>query len=729
MNKQAKPLVVLYGYSPQADTMTFLGRDNEITFKLPEEIEIIQAMLKHCSGRKTWEEILKIEKIDPELFWFLAEFLEENEIVVNGSDAHKIFHEDSSNPLRFSNFLTVSQIGELVEVRAQPNFGGVSVGLSAKHTAFGELCSDRRSVRSFSDESIDFLTLGTFLSAIYGVDKNRPTPSAGQIYALEVYLIAMTSTAELPRGIYWFNSINKSLVKKDLNFTDDEIAFAMNTNLVDSAQYIICIAANIDRISKKYSNRAYRFANIEAGHICQNAYLSATELGLGITSYGGFLDKHLKALISDYSLNMQPLITMMLGYEGDPDKQPVDYGTLCAQLNEELVGDKKPIEWVGCRPIAQGSLQLPKFCSNAKYRIVDPNLGGKDMEQDMFGLGMASSDSEANVKSIAEAYERYVASVIRFDIKSKASDLSSQWLNPDELAPMSNSAKERYGIADFSAHQEIEWAQGYRYSSGEKVLAPLDYIHYPISTKTINRNLIYSSSSSGVAAFTDYQTAIRKAVYELVERDALAVLWYSKKEGTTIPKDFIPPDINKRVKYWEMNGWEVRFVNITLDSSPVVMALIGSEHKYPCFSAGASSCDNYLDAIKKAWDEAEILMWGWKKRHLKKKRLPEDVITPLDHGRLYFLSHYYERISWLFNFKEKYPDDLDATVNPLEKFDPVIFDLTIPEYSTIKVVRAISEKLMPISFGYMSEHFGHRRLTDLGLAWNESVPAFPHFLA
>jgi hypothetical protein len=58
----------------------------------------------------------------------------------------------------------------------------------------------------------------------------------------------------------------------------------------------------------------------------------------------------------------------------------------------------------------------------------------------------------------------------------------------------------------------------------------------------------------------------------------------------------------------------------------------------------------------------------------------------------------------------------------------VVVDLT-PEGVTggLQVVRVLSEKLIPINFGYGSEHRGHPRMAMVGCSWGEEYPSIPHF--
>ena len=72
---------------------------------------------------------------------------------------------------------------------------------------------------------------------------------------------------------------------------------------------------------------------------------------------------------------------------------------------------------------------------------------------------------------------------------------------------------------------------------------------------------------------------------------------------------------------------------------------------------------------------------------------------------------------------------IDFSYN-LNCFKPIVVDITPQKHRCgLTVVRVLSEKLMPINFGYGTEHYGHPRVTELQLRWSWMYPAIPHFFA
>ena len=67
------------------------------------------------------------------------------------------------------------------------------------------------------------------------------------------------------------------------------------------------------RSLKKYRDRGYRYALIEAGHIGQNIGLACAAVGLGSCAIGGFLDIELAQLLKlDVELEL-PVYALTVG--------------------------------------------------------------------------------------------------------------------------------------------------------------------------------------------------------------------------------------------------------------------------------------------------------------------------------------------------------------------------------------------------------------------------------
>ncbi|MDP2815731.1 MAG: YcaO-like family protein, partial [Rectinemataceae bacterium] len=317
-------------------------------------------------------------------------------------------------------------------------------------------------------------------------------------------------------------------------------------------------------------------------------------------------------------------------------------------LTKQLVGKDKAIEFVTLFHPHDGKYRLPRIEAEAKYRPLNDEIP----DSECLGSGTAVTSDEARVKALAEAYERYISGVVRIDKISPATKLDTSWLDPRKIVPLQPFVFERYGLAEFNPDADWQWVSGKRYNSGETVMVPVDLVFYPLSQNQLGRVRCFSSTSSGVAVHTDQGIAIEKALLELIERDAIAVTWYAKRKVSALPVSALPDDVLLRTRHWIRKGWRVKFLDLTLDSVPVVMSIIYSPERYPCFIAGAAASFNWQTAITKAWDEAEIMLFNIRRRKRVKPVQPQDVQSPLDHGNIYFRGENLNQVKWLLDAEE-----------------------------------------------------------------------------
>jgi len=102
-------------------------------------------------------------------------------------------------------------------------------------------------------------------------------------------------------------------------------------------------------------------------------------------------------------------------------------------------------------------------------------------------------------------------------------------LGPDRLPLFSAEqyAQPEFPYVPFTADTPLRWIEGTELLSGESVLVPAQlvlmyYMRHP------QELLIGYPTSGGLAFHTDREQAILHAIYEVIERDAINVSWYSR---------------------------------------------------------------------------------------------------------------------------------------------------------------------------------------------------------
>jgi SagB-type dehydrogenase family enzyme len=163
----------------------------------------------------------------------------------------------------------------------------------------------RRSIRRYSGEALTLEELAYLLWCTQGIKEShepyatfRTVPSAGGRHAFETYL-QINRVSGLPSGLYRYLAFSHRLLLLDPDpgmagcLADACLGQAM---VKDSAVTFIwsCV---IYRMSWRYSERAYRLVHLDAGHVCQNLYLAAEQIGCGVCAIGAFDDEIMAGLL------------------------------------------------------------------------------------------------------------------------------------------------------------------------------------------------------------------------------------------------------------------------------------------------------------------------------------------------------------------------------------------------------------------------------------------------
>lgn len=175
-----------------------------------------------------------------------------------------------------------------------------------------DLLNTRRSVRSFSSCPLTLEEVSALLWAAYGKNQwgRKTSPSAGALYPLVIYIVA-GNVQNLEQGVYGYDSPRHRLcnvLNKDVR---RQLAHAaLSQTFIQEAGVVFVITARYEVTTSKYGKRGVRYVHIEAGHVGQNIYLEATNLGLGTVAVGAFDDQKVKEVLG---IEEEPLYIMPVG--------------------------------------------------------------------------------------------------------------------------------------------------------------------------------------------------------------------------------------------------------------------------------------------------------------------------------------------------------------------------------------------------------------------------------
>jgi len=694
-NKSMRPLLVVPAI-PKDNGIKFVMPKHDITLE-PDIAPTAWKILELCNGVATIKEILKqIKDVDASFIKGFINDLQALDVIIDSRQLYLWFHSISNNPDIYPSDMKAEEIIKHTNSARMPTKKGKIFKFEKNFKSeLLKLQNLRSSCRSFSDEGLSINEVGQILDVGYSFDRHA-VPSAGNLYPMKIFVIATKDQKDFPAGYYEYDNENNNLILFNESPDEHKIHYALNdVEMPFGAPIVFIIAADAHRQPCKYSNRGYRFMNIEAGEIAQNISLAAVEIGLSTCELGGMLDNVISVELK--FKNCIPLLAIALGKETSKIRD--NYWLLANEYENAFIKEDKSVSdiWLIDNTFLNNYDKVHfQFLAKAKNGQVTS--------------GISTSWPDAKLKAIVEAHERQCSANVRWDIVEKAADIDCDWLDPRAIAPLGDKQyKILKHLQKFHEDLEIEWIKGVR-QNGDSVYVPIDLIFYPI--KNINRKLIVDTCSSGFATYTSYDDAVNRGLLELIERDSLMRYWYEKTSPKRFSQSIFPRHLKNRVAFWKNKDRKVILLDLSQNGVIVVETIIISKD-YPCFVSGAaSSLENFDETAIKSFQEAESrLIHGLNNEPLKTIR-PEEVISVLDHELLYAQSeefHKYIKFLWEGKITNIIPKAQTNYLQLRETMDIVVIDVSAKN-SPLSTVKVISPKLVPISFGYGAGHHLHKTL-------------------
>lgn len=174
----------------------------------------------------------------------------------------------------------------------------------------------RRSSRAFTGAGLSAAEIATLLFFAYGTVTprgQRPTPSGGALYPLEVY-VGAAATEGIDAGLYHYDPSSHELETVSNSVGLHELGGAtLAPEVVEQSGVFIAVTCVFWRSRFKYGQRGYRYCLLEAGHLMQNLLLAAEALKLAALPLGGYADNRLARLLEIDGVNEAPLYTAAVG--------------------------------------------------------------------------------------------------------------------------------------------------------------------------------------------------------------------------------------------------------------------------------------------------------------------------------------------------------------------------------------------------------------------------------
>lgn len=733
------PVLVVSAIPSGKNAIKFLHYKSTIEIEdgeTPEEqgvVEKIWTVLRYCNGYNTIQTIASMSSLSTKDVFAVVTKLVELGVMVESRKQYRHFHEITSYPAVYNWNLPQKEV-RAYKAKCEPQPGKNIIisrtrniwPIAKTRTPMGRtrftkgrisltqvlsICNYAYPATEFDDYSEDFLKL---------------------------YVLVENNQHELRVGYYEYLTDERRLalfdVAVDLEqlkycFDDEEMPFGSSIQIV--------IAADFERQAFLYSNHAYRTVLIEAGAVAERIvqFCQAYEIGAQIIERMQDVP-----LATELALDtVSPVMAIAIGYEDDRVKYDDSDGFVTGrertanelirrikkgknayklEYAECLVGDEKPVQGFWGRT----------FGKDGSFFGVDTvfkNGAGKMQ----FAGATGASFADAAFKAVIEGYERWVSGRVRVDYHGSANELDN-WLDPRLIMPLTDEQVAKLNLKQFREDLALDWTLGKSYD-GRDIYVPSDIVYYG---QRSNGNRIYWGHSSGIAAYSDYEEAQKRALVELIERDALMRSWYSRRSPRIIDGNILPVHIKKRMSYWRKRNRKVMILEMPSDYGWVYEAVIVSDD-YPAFVSGAAATIErrmIYQTMYKALEEAEYRLLLCLGDPDMTDIDPRTVVSPAGHGKVYYFEKYAETLTWLWNGRTtyKFASLPEREFGELaEMLEIVTVDMTadkmMEEESGLSVVRVFSPKLVQINFGFYSAHYKYPMLDEVDPRSLE----MPHYFA
>ena len=370
-----------------------------------------------------------------------------------------------------------------------------------------------------------------------------------------------------------------------------------------------------------------------------------------------------------------------------------------------------------------------------------PHIMGPDdsLRRLPLGWGKGLTVSGAVLSAVGEAIERYSASLpdpARI-VWERAGDLDGEFLDPRALARYTEDQYKRddFPYTRFDPDVRHPWVAGKWIDGGSPVWVPAVFVFLSLAVRT--EHVVGQGSSNGLAAWTDPEGAARRAILELVERDACMTAWLTATPGRRILiDDSLDPSLRHVLEGVEALGAtvEVYILPTSVCGVTVLCLGLGDGEHYPGVTLGLGADLDPRAALRQA-----VLELGQTGPYLQRMMrsgalpVPDDpgsVQEMLQHAAYYFPRERAAAFDRLRNHRSPLAlRDLAegrsnrslaevATALSAAGIRVALIDVTSADVATgpFSVVRAVSPDLQPISYGYGLESQPVERIRALGLA-------------
>ena len=221
--------------------------------------------------------------------------------------------------------------------------------------------------------------------------------------------------------------------------------------------------------------------------------------------------------------------------------------------------------------------------------------------------------------ALGEAVERYCSSVFFKEdlILASYAEVSreARALRPGELSLFHPAQREGIHYSWFTEETKLCWTPGYSLTKQEPVLVPAGLVYvpyYPFYRDDGEESIGPSISTGQASGYTDVD-ALLGGIYEVVERDAVSILWLNRLPVPKIDIESDPEIAKIYHESFECKGVECTLFDMTTDVSiPSVFCMMIDHSVTPPMicTGGATHSNAGRAALKALVEAAQTRQWA-----------------------------------------------------------------------------------------------------------------------
>jgi len=213
--------------------------------------------------------------------------------------------------------------------------------------------------------------------------------------------------------------------------------------------------------------------------------------------------------------------------------------------------------------------------------------GFSDVQAAAQAAGVDADWNAAFMKALGEALERYAAGVYRESAFTRAPPAAV--VNGDDGSTpgheaVSPAALVRPDGMDVDPDQPIPWIAGANLASGDPALLPAEAVQFPPPERRY-----LTPITTGLGLGSSQVDALLSGLYEVVERDATMLAWYSTVDPLELAVD--DPEYDELARRARSEDLQVTSLLVTVDVDvPVVATAVHRAHgDWPQFAVGSGA--------------------------------------------------------------------------------------------------------------------------------------------